>query len=102
MLKYNWFDDLLYHMILLGGDKDDLEYITNYRNKCIEQGILKIKKYDYIHIKTNQMNNCNCYNNILGDIFSILTIITFIFYIEEICIKIAKLTKKLHYKQQKY
>jgi len=45
------------------------------------------------------MNNCNCYNNILGDIFSILTIITFIFYIEEICIKIAKLTKKLHYKQ---
>jgi len=53
MLKYNWFDDLLYHMILLGGDKDDLEYITNYRNKCIEQGILKIKKYDYIHIKTN-------------------------------------------------
>jgi hypothetical protein len=45
MYKYNWFNELIYRMILLGGDEEDIIYITNYRNKCIELGVIRSDIY---------------------------------------------------------
>lgn len=31
-MKYNWFDELLYQLIMLAGNDDDKEYIINFKN----------------------------------------------------------------------
>ena len=33
MLKYNWFDELLYQLIMLAGDDSDKQYILYYKDK---------------------------------------------------------------------